>query len=268
MAMCGPLSRAAQRPRPLPARGRGALVPGVFAAIFAICLLPLALCPAVAAGTLQGLVTFPGETPPPYMFANRDDNNCPYGIPQDNLQVRQENLGLKNVLVVLESHGERQVRDARAALATDDCRLLPRVQSVPLGTSLELVDKGRARHDIRAVLNNADAFDVTLQPGQTLRRPLVQAGLYRFDCARHPWERAWIYVAAEPYTAVTDDQGRFEIRHIPPGRYRARAWHEGWQDLGRDAENRPQFQPMGEIREVQIKEGQSTSVRFDNLQPL
>jgi hypothetical protein len=36
-------------------------------------------------------------------------------------------------------------------------------------------------------------------------------------------------VAADPYVAVTDAQGKFSIDGIPPGTYSVKFWHEGWQ---------------------------------------
>ncbi len=49
-------------------------------------------------------------------------------------------------------------------------------------------------------------------------------------CAVHPWMKAWVFVFAHPYFAVTDADGAFVIPKVPPGKYRLVAWHEasGW----------------------------------------
>jgi hypothetical protein len=39
---------------------------------------------------------------------------------------------------------------------------------------------------------------------------------------------AWFAAFDHPYFAVTDEQGRFEIRDIPPGAYTLIAWHAGY----------------------------------------
>jgi hypothetical protein len=36
---------------------------------------------------------------------------------------------------------------------------------------------------------------------------------------------AWILVVDTPYSAVSDGDGRFVMREVPPGRYTAIAWH-------------------------------------------
>jgi len=46
------------------------------------------------------------------------------------------------------------------------------------------------------------------------------------SCAIHPWMRAYVRVFAHPYFAVTDEDGRFEIKGAPVGTYRLVMWQE------------------------------------------
>jgi uncharacterized protein (DUF2141 family) len=41
----------------------------------------------------------------------------------------------------------------------------------------------------------------------------------RVDCDAHGWMEAWIYVADNPYYAVTGADGKFTITDVPPGNY-------------------------------------------------
>jgi hypothetical protein len=45
-------------------------------------------------------------------------------------------------------------------------------------------------------------------------------------CNIHPWMRAYIAVFKHPYFAVSDKDGKFEIKNLPPGTYTIKAWHE------------------------------------------
>src|SRR3977135_2867542 len=123
--------------------------------LFALCLLPFSLCHALDLGTVTGFVKFPGETPPRNMFANASDHDCPHGIGQNHLLVKQETRGLENALVILVRQ-DRRVMPTRlqAELRTEGCRLLPRIQWVPLGTSLSLVNKDGATHRLHATEQN------------------------------------------------------------------------------------------------------------------
>jgi uncharacterized protein (DUF2141 family) len=40
-----------------------------------------------------------------------------------------------------------------------------------------------------------------------------------FVCASHGWMQGWIVVADNPYFAVTEKNGTFSIKDIPPGKY-------------------------------------------------
>jgi hypothetical protein len=49
-------------------------------------------------------------------------------------------------------------------------------------------------------------------------------GVVEVSCHIHPFMRASILVLENPFFAVTDEQGRYVIHQIPPGRYTLRAW--------------------------------------------
>ena len=38
---------------------------------------------------------------------------------------------------------------------------------------------------------------------------------------------AFVYVASHPYVALTDNNGEFVIKDVPPGTYTLKMWHEG-----------------------------------------
>jgi hypothetical protein len=46
--------------------------------------------------------------------------------------------------------------------------------------------------------------------------------------------RAYILISSSPFSAVTGGEGTFEIRGIPPGRYRLWAWHEAFGKIERE----------------------------------
>ncbi len=201
------------------------------------------------------------------MFANASDQDCPAGIGQNHLLVKQETLGLQNVLVVLD-RDDRRVMPTRlqVELATVGCRLTPRIQWVPLGASMALVDKDGATHHLHATYKGNTMFEADLSPDTpNARRPVVVPGLYKVNCDRHPWERAWIFVSPHDSVAITDSEGHFVMKGVPPGRYKIRAWHEGWVEKAKDPAGRLEFTPMQDERRVKVLENQDTEVTFDTL---
>ena len=47
-----------------------------------------------------------------------------------------------------------------------------------------------------------------------------------FKCDVHGWMNAYVGVMSNPYFAVTDKDGKFELKSLPPGTYTIEAWHE------------------------------------------
>jgi len=54
----------------------------------------------------------------------------------------------------------------------------------------------------------------------------------QISCSIHPWMKAWVLVCDHPYFAVTDKDGKFEIKNAPAGKYRLVVWHEKVGYLG------------------------------------
>ena len=47
----------------------------------------------------------------------------------------------------------------------------------------------------------------------------------RFKCDVHPWMFAWVSVFDSPYFSVSDKDGKFVIKNVPPGKYTVEASH-------------------------------------------
>jgi len=47
----------------------------------------------------------------------------------------------------------------------------------------------------------------------------------KFQCDVHPWMFAWVTVLDSPYFCVSDKDGKFVIKNVPPGKYTVEAAH-------------------------------------------
>jgi hypothetical protein len=57
------------------------------------------------------------------------------------------------------------------------------------------------------------------QKGQQVKSTLKSPGVVDVACDVHGWMQGWIVVADNPYFAVTEKNGTFSIKDIPPGKY-------------------------------------------------
>ena len=49
--------------------------------------------------------------------------------------------------------------------------------------------------------------------------------VFVMQCGFHAYMESWGLVVDNPYYALTDQSGRFEIGNIPPGKYKMVVWH-------------------------------------------
>jgi plastocyanin len=91
-----------------------------------------------------------------------------------------------------------------------------------------------------------NTFDLGAEPqGEASSVTLLHPGVVHVYCSLHPWEAWAIFVSPSRYFATVGPSGRYEIRGVPPGRYRILTWAERVPSVA---------------RAVTVRAGQSVSV--------
>ncbi len=115
-----------------------------------------------------------------------------------------------------------------------DCEYLPRVFGIRAGQPLILFNDDPMLHNVHAKGGGAglsagpNSFNVAM-PVQNTRlmrkfdEPQVAVSIV---CDVHPWMRSYAAVVANPFWAVTKDDGSFAIEGLPAGAYTLEFWHE------------------------------------------
>jgi hypothetical protein len=186
--------------------------------------------PVTSGGSLKGHVTFVGTPPklPPTKCA-RDSDVC--GKPRPNRTVTVgTGGGLANVIVSLQDvHAGKAMPKGTAKLEIKACDYTPRVQAVPLGTSLLVTNRDPIPHDLNGARGDRVLFNRSVLSSQE-RLDMSVAGMVNIDCDDHDkgggCESGVVGVMPNPYFALTGDDGSFTIADIPPGSYTLQAWHE------------------------------------------
>lgn len=179
-------------------------------------------------GTLSGFVKFEGQLPklpPPEIVKAKDV--CK-DVPNETLVVGPEQ-GIRYAVVTLEGVPASEAAEVEAVHELDNagCRFVPHVQAMQVNQSLVLKNTDPILHSAHAFFQGAQPqFNVGLFPGKVVRKPMVSPGVVKVLCEVHPWMSAWIIVTENPYHAVTDVHGEYQIGDVPPGTYRLKVWHE------------------------------------------
>lgn len=190
-------------------------------------------------GSVTGAVKFL-ETPPKPERLKVDTNPKTCGVSKlsEDFIVSPKTKGLKNV--VLTVVGVPATSDAASkqepVLGQQKCLYEPHVQTAVVGQKLQIVNHDDVLHNIHAYAPNKDTLFNIAQPLQNMIIPvkLDREGIVTVKCDVHSWMRAYVVVGANPYTAVTDEDGAFKIDGVPAGSYKLRAWHEALGELTKD----------------------------------
>ena len=54
--------------------------------------------------------------------------------------------------------------------------------------------------------------------------------IFTMQCGFHPYMESWALVADHPYYTLADNEGRFELKGIPPGTYKVKIWYPYLRD--------------------------------------
>jgi hypothetical protein len=125
--------------------------------------------------------------------------------------------------------------EARVDVEIPCCRFIPHVVAARAGQNLVITNTSPAPHCAKWVSRDNDEANLLLPrfDGVIARKKLVAERFpIEVSCSIHPWMKCWVRVFDHPYFAVTDDNGKFEIKFAPKGKLRLFIWQENGMHNG------------------------------------
>jgi len=231
-------------------RLRTAIVLGLFAALGLLLSAPLAL--AEDWGDVKGQITFDAKIKIPEVKEIKVDKDQDHCLSKGKLMsedwvIDSKSKGVKWAFVWLVDPDGKTSPPINPALAkvpdpvTIDqpcCMFLPRAVALRQGQTLTVKNTAPISHNVNWTggLKNPGS-NIILPPGRSLDiKDLKAANLpVSVSCNIHGWMKGWVRVFDHPYYAVTDKEGKFEIKGAPAGNYNLVVWHEssGWGPGGK-----------------------------------
>ena len=181
-------------------------------------------------GKIQGKVIFTGAKPAARkVVPTKDPEACGTAV----REIEQITVGPDNSVsdaVVILANIERgkawQKPEARPVVENLKCDFVPRVQVIPKGSDVEFKNSDPVFHNVHTFLDKKTLQNLPITSGQHRVGNLTEPGLVRAECDSHGWMLGWVYVAANPYYAVTSKDGNFTLEDVPPGDYTLVVWQE------------------------------------------
>ena len=171
-------------------------------------------------------------------------------ITYENVIVNPKSKGLKNVIVWLRPDTmdrkdvikKEMIKPDLVKVASKNhiidqpcCQFIPRVLAARAGDTLEVKNSASVVHNTN--YSGEPAFNISIPAGKSIKiaEPLTaQSTPIPFKCDIHPWMQGRIRVFDHPYFAITDADGKFEIKDAPAGKWRVVYWHEDGFHKGRE----------------------------------
>jgi plastocyanin len=194
-------------------------------------------CCAEGWTTIRGRIVYSGGVPEmPSLEITRDADYCgPFELKNHALIVHPENHGLRNVAIFLRNRMPVPVHPSYikaaqvpVALDNDKCQFSPRMQTLRTGQTWEASSTDTIPHNVAVFAQRNDPFSQIIPRGKPLTKvfAMPESRPVKVECSIHAWMRAYLIITDHPYAAVTDENGEFEIAHVPQGPRIFRFWHE------------------------------------------
>jgi len=184
--------------------------------------------PATAA-TISGTVKYTGPVPKPVRIDMSQDPSCKGQNMAEPIQA--ENGDLAGAFVyVKDGLGDRSfpVPQEPAVIDQQGCKYHPDTLGVMVGQRIEIRNDDPTTHNIHPTPKDNREWNESQGPSaapleKTFSRPEI---MMQVKCNQHPWMKMHINVVRSPFFAVTDSQGKFEIKGLPPGDYTLAVVHD------------------------------------------
>ena len=191
-------------------------------------------------GHLKGQFIYEGEPPvrkPLTITADKEfcGNKL---ILEEQLVVKPGTKGVANVVIgiylargaaKLPVHASyAETAQAVVHLDADGCRFNPHVCQLRTTQTLLIRNRNPIGDSAKIDTLQNPPINILLPVDAEVRQQYLISERVpaRVSCSLHPWESGWLFVRDDPYLAVSDEDGKFEIKHLPTGKWTFQVWQE------------------------------------------
>jgi plastocyanin len=200
---------------------------------FLAALFAGALSASAQTGTIKGIVHLAGAPPGNLIIRMGVDPKCAQinagkKVIQEIISA-DEKGNLANVFVRLQGNfAPTPVPQQPVIIDQRSCVYTPRVVGMRVGQVMQVRNGDDVAHDVHGVSAAGNDFNVTTASGGApfSFQPKREEVMLRIICDIHRWMVTYVGVVANPYFAVSQRGGAFQIDKVPAGTYAIEAWQE------------------------------------------
>jgi plastocyanin len=207
-------------------------------AMLALALLIPMFPPQEKTFTVSGTLKFVGPVPEPKVnkAMNGDQACCalhPDKLPNKDDLVIDAAGGVRWAFVYIKKGLEGKQFDPPAEPVLIDqvgCTYTPHMAGAMVGQTVNFRNSDPLSHNVHGLPFSNKEFNFGQVKGSVNAVKFASQEVpVKVKCDIHPWMGSWIGVLEHPFFAVSDAEGKFEIKNLPPGNYVLGVWHEKLQ---------------------------------------
>ncbi len=113
-------------------------------------------------------------------------------------------------------------------LDNNSCRFDPHIALIWTRQKVVLGNSDPVGHNVKIDCRDNPQSNDTIPSGGTIEKQFDKAERFPapVSCSIHPWMKGWLVIRDTPYMAVTDADGKFEIKNLPAGEWQFMFWQE------------------------------------------
>ena len=208
--------------------------------VFLLAVSVLSSLQAQEWGNLTGRFIYAGDPPvrKPIVITKDKEYCGKCNLLEEDLVVDTKTKGVANGIVWLyvakrkpapPVHPSYAKTDrATVIIDSENCRVKPHVSLLRTTQTLLIRNTDSIGDGLKIETRYNSPVNLLLGPnGEMPRRfPKPERLPAPVSCPIHTWESGWLLVLQHPYMAVSDTEGRFEIKNIPTGTWKFIFWQE------------------------------------------
>jgi len=209
------------------------------------------------AGDISGTITLKGTPPAEKPITPlKDDPNCGKlhtETPTTHHYVVGSKGELANAFITIKGPGIGGKSGASAPpvlLDQKGCEYVPHILAMQVDQKLRVKNSDPVAHNVHPspiVPGNKEDNKMQVPNGPDLTFSFAKPEMFlKVLCNVHTWMFAYICVVDHPYYALSDKDGKFTIKNVPPGKYKIVALHR-------------KASPDGVEKDVDVKDSGATA---------
>jgi plastocyanin len=138
----------------------------------------------------------------------------------------------ENIAVYVDAIPDKKFDPPATKSLIDQSKMtfVPHVTVVQVGTTVEFLNSDPVGHNVYwpSISGNKKlAHNLGTWPkGDKKSFQFNDVGVVSLLCNVHPEMNGYVIVSPTPYFALTDKNGNYEIKNVPPGKYTLKTWSE------------------------------------------